>query len=94
MKHTTLITATLFALAGASNALAADQMEHGRKDAMERDAMSKPAGHDQARKAYNMDKHDAMERHGAMDKMDKHHGMEKANAMGKMDKMEKPGGEM
>jgi hypothetical protein len=81
LKRTTLIASALFFALGAWNAFAADKMEDTRKDAMEQhDSMSKPAKHNNKRKADKMDKMgDAMEKPGAMGKTDK------------MDKMEKPG---
>ena len=86
MKRTTLIAAALWLAAGASNSIAQDKMEDGRKDAMAHDSMSKPAKHDKMDK---MEKADAMEKPSKMDKMEKADAMEKPS---KMDKMEKPGG--
>jgi hypothetical protein len=84
LKRTTLIAAALWLAAGASNSIAQDKMEDGRKDAMAHDSMSKPAKHDKMDKMGKADKTDKM------DKMGKADAMEKPGAMGKMDKMEKP----
>jgi len=85
LKRISFIVSVLCLAFGASLSFAQDRMGDGMNNAMEHDAMSKPATKPRTDRMEKSNKADKMDRMGKMEKT------EKSDKMDKTDKMEKPG---